>query len=437
MFRITECLSQCFGATSKPAVSETPNDVKYVNKLRKNLGKPEPQRLQPIELVATPADAFSSSSTRAPPTTRFPVKPAVAPKPESGNILTRDTLAEVLNEIDKIVPCRYAISGLTALIDHGFTGRGAKSVSILVPAHSKDIVRPWAQTNGGKLSAVSPDRFEVRLPSDGSYRPVRIRYLNKGFDELQIVQSNMSAAKVLSLTSQLELMATAFVKECKQGKAPQPKTEAEEARVRTIVEDIYWALGWGIEQSRPLDPRYLKIFLSSLFWEPLIHYVGEPAREAMLLAVRAGVDLGHYLAREAEEKRRNADVRDHDDFLRQYNVPGLGVVATQPGPFEDMRGLGRRDLQSIYTVQSKDSRSELGAASAGSSVVGSSRRPPPGPSKLHIQERVSLDEGLRRSRTMAGRGSRSSSSVRPVPNQNKSRTSIDLVNGTGTPSDWL
>lgn len=436
------CLSPCF-STQAPAPETSSFDTKHSNKVRARLGKPLKPISSPIEMVATPAAAFDRFSPMSPkpPKVAPPVPTAVTP-------LTATELGELFDRIDENLSgpnIHYAICGLAAMIAHGLTGRGASTVSILVPEDSKDVIRPWVLAGGNMVTRKesTPHGFEVQM-SNGTTRGIKIRWIEgEAFEKLGISKSNMGSrsARILTLASCLEQVASAFLKECKGGKLPTPSRHVD-----TIVQDIRGALESATVHDTPLDPAYLELFLSHQFWSPFHAYLGDDrVSEIMLLCTRARLPVAAALA----EARRQSEVRQHDALLSAYGVqPMLGVVEHQPGAFQNMRTLGRDAVPSTYTLKSKTSRGS-GDLPPPLSPTGRSltARPRPPASPLS-RGRPSLDKEdvLRRAPSAARQGgggggaspSRSSSTVRVRRDQSKMRESLDLVDArSGRPDGWM
>jgi hypothetical protein len=435
MDSIKACLSQCFGSKGKTTPGTTEN-AKYVNKLRKKLNKPEPQpRHRPIELVNTPAAAFGPS-TRVPPPPPLPVKPTVGIKAaDPTDALSREDLRHLFDEINRTLDgVPYAICGLTCLLDHGFTGRTAKTATVIVPSESKDVIRSWAVAHGGRLPEHKRDQFQVRLPHDGSVRSVRVKYLDNGFGRLSRVQSAVSDAIILSFSSQLDQVASGWVRECRGGRPPlQQLRDPQKARhVQTIIADLFWCLQHAVEHGIRLDAAFLPTFLSAGFWGTFGAFLGEKrTQDAMRLVVRAGIPLDDYLKAHEDVRRRRSEVRQHNELLRAYGMTGADVVVEQPGPFVGMRSPGRNEIPSVYTLKSKDSNAEMdGGGGAGAAAGKGPLKAPPGRSKLSIQERASPD-------SPSGSAHEHSGSVQPKRTHTRERASVDLVNGKNTPKTWL
>ncbi|KAI4595884.1 hypothetical protein KJ359_006523 [Pestalotiopsis sp. 9143b] len=433
------CLSPCF-TTSTPAAEETSSsDDKHSNKVRARLGKPLKPIFKPvnapIELVRTPTEAFDQYIAMSPRSRTAPPAPA----PAATTPLTVEELGELFDKIDKTLSgpgISYAICGLAAMITHGLTGRGANTVSILVPEDSKDVIRPWVLAGGnGVTRKESTHGFELSM-SDGTTRVVKIRWIEgEAFEKLGIASSHMGSrlAKVLMLVSCLEQVASAFLKECKGGRPPAPSKHVE-----TIVLDIRGALESATIRGTPLDPAYLELFLSPQFWSLFHAYMGDQTPEVMILCTKAQLPVAAAL----DEARRQSEVRQHDALLGQYGAQPMlgGVVEQQPGAFQNMRTLGRDHHGSGLHrhTKSKGSRGDVSPAAGRSLTAKAWPRRPSEPDR----GRVSLDEQVLRRPPSAARApappARSSSTVRPRQDASQSRESFDLVAGKGgKPDGWL
>ncbi|KAI0126833.1 hypothetical protein BJ170DRAFT_420779 [Xylariales sp. AK1849] len=447
MYDIMSCLGQCFGSATAPkSVSETSGGAKYVDQLRKKLNKPEPaprraleqqlespaqaqrqQQQAPMELTSLPASTYTPSTARTVLRSQIPTKSTATAKASAKydkSILRGEELRELYDNIDKAMEVvRYAICGLGCLVDHGFKGRNVNKVTILVPVDSKDVIRSWAAALGG--TAGNGDSVGISM-RNGTTRQVKVKYLARGFEGLEIVKSSFSNAKVLSLASQLNHITTAYLPHFRNGIEGVPRDIVQAKQLRTIETDILWCLRRAAETRTPMLPRYLGTFLSAAFWGLFFEQAGV---EAVPATQRAGIDIESVL----EGHERNKDVREHNAMLAQHNMRGLSIVADQPGLFEGMRGLGRTEQQidSVYTLQSKDSQSEIGVSNAGPVVpgagVGNGAGKLPKSGLGRHMERVSVDE------PRSGR----SASVRPKLDQGRSRQSLDMVKGRGTPEHWV
>ncbi|KAI2782631.1 hypothetical protein F4815DRAFT_443153 [Daldinia loculata] len=259
-------------------------------------------------------------------------------------------LAQVFNTIATALEhVSYAICGLGALVDHGFTGRRVARVSILCSAHAKDNVRAWLAASGYDAFA---DSVGVPVKGSGSGRGkvcrVRIKYLDDGFERLEKVRSRVSGAWVLGLASQLDHAAAGYVDYLRRrgGSGDDDDEEEEEDKrktdlaLETIAGDIFWILDRAARTNHILEPRLLPTLLGQEFWTPFTdRYVNARPEIA-----RAGIDVAAVLSTHRAEQA----VREHDDMLRSYGVDPHaelvsitedGVVTQQPRGFEGMHTL--------------------------------------------------------------------------------------------------
>lgn len=298
----------------------------------------------------------------------------------SSSNLTIKLLIELFSTIHNTLShVPYAICGLGALVDHGFTARRLTQVSILCPSYAKDNVRAW-------LAAKGYDTFgdSVGIPvgapdaEDGGRRQVtrvRIKYLDEGFDRLQRVRSSLTEAWILGLASQLDHAAAGFVDHHRRllqqqqhlagtgsggnGEEARANADNEERALRTIARDVLFCLDKAARTRQTLDPELLPSLLSEDFWVPFTAR-HEDARTEM---ARAGVDVAGVLARHRDDRA----IREHEEMLRMFGSGnggggdggdgdgegnGGGVVEEQPRGFEGMRVLGDSNTKSVYSVAS-------------------------------------------------------------------------------------
>ncbi|KAI1433909.1 hypothetical protein GGR50DRAFT_457055 [Xylaria sp. CBS 124048] len=351
---LESCLGSCFGSClpSQPKPTNSTNSRyragHYNNQLRKNLGMPD----------RPPAGAYESyPKYNPPPTLELPpvpserIRPSTAPgsmrrpsatvsRTESTQVrwstkyMTRDELKDLFNLVHETFShLPYAICGLAAMIDHGFLGRQANRISLICPRESKDNVKAWAATGGYPTSIDS-----VGLPArDGSFRRVRIKFIDHGFEDLELVPSKLGNAVVLSPVSTLDNVAAGYLQNRKRG---------DERTLQVIANDIFWCLDHLASTRRgKVDPSLLPTFLGEeCFADFTTAYM--TARSEM---ARAGIDVAAVLARH----RAAASLREHDAMLRGYGMKG-DIVTSQPGQFERMQDLVRS--KSIYTIRDPESR---------------------------------------------------------------------------------
>ncbi|KAI1488432.1 hypothetical protein F5X96DRAFT_685383 [Biscogniauxia mediterranea] len=371
---MTSCID-CFPRKQKPdSSSSVHNAARFNAQLRTNLGLSE----RPLHLAAqgdsgqnsrnemglfsdvgnaatwSPSTRSSSQQSR-----RFPTVATTSNTQQpvwTTTNLTREGLVELFDTLHltlEHVP--YAICGLGALIDHGFTARKASKISIICPAHSKDNVKAWAAARGYPTYG---DSVGVPLLRDGSLRRVRIKYLRDGFERLERARSALSgSATVLGLASQLDNVAAGWVEHNRRRaeRKDSKDREKDDRALATIAADVFWCLALASKKKNKkpgqhgiLDPAYLPTLLGEAFFVP---FTGRhvDARPEM---ARAGIDVAAVLARHREARA----LREHDDMLRAY---GVGVVADQPALSEGMRPSPPFDgdgsnRKSVYTLRDED-----------------------------------------------------------------------------------
>ncbi|KAK8058136.1 hypothetical protein PG994_008584 [Apiospora phragmitis] len=288
----------------------------------------------------------------------------------------------------------YVVAGVGALIDHGFQGRTANKVTIIVPEESRDVVRAWVAASGTHDVGAGSDSVAIRMPKDGSLRRVRVRWVGgAAFANLHIVRSSSSDARVLGLASQIDQIATAWLQYRERLAAPglttQRERERSERELKTMVGDIFWCLRRTADMRTSLNPDHLRLFLSEKVWSPFTAAHDDARFEVM----RAGIDVAAVLA----GHRQRGEVRAHEELLRQYGVSdeegmmGGGIVEEQPGPFEGMRGLGREKVKdngllSVYTVACSDAGASSVALSSVAPLPPMPMLPPSAPSSRQVRD---------------------------------------------------
>ncbi|KAF3069872.1 hypothetical protein GL218_07863 [Daldinia childiae] len=381
---------------SSPTTPTTPTYLRnrYNAQVRENLSRRQhPNRreneqpgypLQPtrsapagLQLPHPPVPAHTRPLRPGLPRQRFPTT-ANGEDPRgtwSTSSLNVAELAQVFNTIAAALEhVSYAICGLGALVDHGFTARRVARVSILCSAHAKDNVRAWLAASGYDVFA---DSVGVPVKGNGvggaKVCRVRIKYLDDGFEKLEKVRSRVSGAWVLGLASQLDHAAAGYVDYLRRGEERgKEKVEREEdgdnnnngndderkedLALETIAGDVFWILDKAARTNHALEPRLLPTLLGQDFWIPFTdRYVN--ARPEM---ARAGIDVAAVLATHRAEQA----VKEHDDMLRSYGVDphaGVvdvaedGVVTQQPRGFEGMHALqgSRPTSNQLSTVPEK------------------------------------------------------------------------------------
>ncbi|KAK6834101.1 hypothetical protein PG987_008795 [Apiospora arundinis] len=507
------CLGKCFGKSSSesppPILSNKshPGAQRLNLRLRANLNMPPPPTPRAVRSPSTdkplpplppqhedddadtielqhhkhqerPLGRVTSTSTTKSTTKKL----APIALPWETSRLAKHELTDMYNEVHRTMGhIPYVVCGVGALIDHGFQGRTANKVTIIVPEESRGVVRAWAAASGSHDVGAGSDSVGVRMP-DGSLRRVRVRWVSgNAFAKLDIKQSSVSDARILGLASQVDQISTAWLQYRERLACPALTTQRERERLeremRTMVGDIFWCLRRASETNTKLRPEHMRLFLSQKVWTPFT----EEHENARFEIQRAGIDVAAVL----KDQRQRTEIRAHNALLREFGVDdGMGsdIVTEQPGPFEGMRGLGRENVKhdgllSVYTVATTNS--DLALSSAPSNppppmpqppaaavqkstdiLRGSSRRvrdlPAPSRSRNDTGRqqqhgirpapgRMSLDErgeGNSRRGGELGRSSTTSKKpekeVRPEkPSRHQTRHSVDMVSGRNTPENWL
>ncbi|KAK8012995.1 hypothetical protein PG991_010370 [Apiospora marii] len=504
------CLGKCLGKSSSDGSASTfaskshPGAQRLNERLRANLNMPLPslpnavrskgaadKPLPPLPLhTATdielqqnrqqPKHEPDSNNTNT-------NRPAPVALPWETSRLAQHELTDMYNEVDRTMGhIPYVVCGVGALIDHGFQGRTANKVTIIVPEESRGVVRAWAAAGAGAgsrgqhdLGGAGSDSVAIRMPTDGSLRRVRVRWVSgAAFSGLEIIPSAISRARVLGLASQIDQISTAWLQYRERLAAPGLATQRERGRLErelgTMVRDIFWCLRRAAETRTVLEREYMRLFLSEKVWTPFT----QEHEDARFEASRAGIDVAAVLA----GHRQRGEVRAHEELLRQYGVEeeklGGGIVEEQPGPFEGMRGLGRENrkdngLLSVYTVATSvvsdaaassvalsdptpplpppkaasSSRQVRDLPGASSSRFGgglrtdpvaiqnlaSNRNNSPSPGRISLEER---GRGRKPHRSMST--TKAEKEIQPErQSQHQARNSVDMVSGRGTPEHWF
>lgn len=386
----------------------------YNAQLRANLGMPErPMRLanmtadsqqqQPAENsnITTTTGGEPGTRRSAPqPRGRFPTNGAAANNRASNTTTMKwadtpmetEQLAEFFGQMQTLNHLPYAICGRGALVDHGLSARKAKQVSILVPAQSKDVVASWAKSSGWVVQRGNNNNNNnsnngvfvgIPLASDGSLRQLRVKYLDDSqFEQLERVRSNLNdgAASVLSLTSQLDHLAAAWLDHYRRGEEAvdaastdstntnnNRKSNSHEKPLREIARDILWTLsemacpasskGKGKAPTLKPDLHLLPTLQSEQFFVPFT----ERYMEARTEMARAGIDVGAILA----GLRERRSLREHDEMLARFGAarPGRDDDGDEDDqlPFNRIQDLNSR--KSVYTLATNISVSDLSKSS--------------------------------------------------------------------------
>lgn len=166
---------------------------------------------------------------------------------------------EVLAYVGRALPhIPYAVSGLAAMVHHGYTGRSARHVTITCPSEKRSVLQGWIVAMGMSRLPVEDSSFGVYL-SDGTMRAVRVRYMPRGFEELETVRDRGTCAKVLSLGSIANDIARRYVDEL--GTAPAWKQEV-------FGRDMKWVLRKMVDGGKRLSWLHAWYVGRSEFWVP-------------------------------------------------------------------------------------------------------------------------------------------------------------------------
>lgn len=188
-------------------------------------------------------------------------------------------LLEAIDNAFQHIP--YAVCGLAGLFVWGFTKRIPFHVSIMCPSHSKENIKSWCKAFGGILYPNEPEF--IGLPtSDGRVGRVKIKYLSRGFDRLNVVRipipmltneddqksgSSKGAASVrgLSLACLLDQAAQSYIEDMQ-------KSDSHRRRMQ-IKDNIYWILdrlhtGNPVEDGMEgLTPENVPNVVKEAFWD--------------------------------------------------------------------------------------------------------------------------------------------------------------------------
>lgn len=352
--KILDFIRDCFGSCSAPKRTRPKSPTRradyYNAQVRTNLGMADRHLEFPTRSVSGPSGnrphALSNQSTAQPrqqsslrvksPRGRLSTTTASSSGAQWAlNPMGLEELKELFNLVhETLAHVPYAICGLGALIDHGFTHRRAKQISIICPKECKHNVKAWCAAQGYQTYVES-----VGIPlRDGSLRRVRIKYINSGFERLERVRSSFSNATVLSMASQLDNIAAGYLETRRRG---------DQGALETIAKDVFWCLDRIASSRERIDPTFLPTFLGEDFFQDFT----AKHRDARPEMARAGIDVSAVLARH----RAAANLREHDEMLQRYGMQG-DVISRQPGQFESMRDLAHS--KSVYTLHERDSRAE-------------------------------------------------------------------------------
>lgn len=356
-------------AIQLPRVEVDPNGRVTTIDQYKPEASPSLRSLNPPDMLEEPGSAMTARGRHI--RQRFPTVIKDDPRSRwSTATLTAPQLAELFAAIhDTLEHVPYAICGLGALFDHGFTTRRLNRVTILCPAYAKDNVRAWLATRGydcfadsagipisagmveadgeGKGKGKGKGKDDGKSPSEGGDGQIivrtRIKFLADGFEKLERTPSRMSSGWVLGLASQADHAAAGFVDHYRRLEQLQKKQKQQDAEdklssnfgkrskedreriqkralelrqtelgLKTIAHDIFWCLAKARSEKHPLPEHLLPTLLGKEFWDPFTRR-HEEARTEM---AAAGIDVQKVLARHNAEEM----VAEHRAMLKEYGV---------------------------------------------------------------------------------------------------------------------
>lgn len=343
-----------------------------------SLVQPQQQQFRLDVPGPTPNSSYASFSSAPKPRGRFPTTSSVGSGKTFSDVpMETAQLTELFDKLAKIDFIPYAICGRGALVDHGLSARKTKQVSIVVPSHSANVIAGWARTSGWISSSASAVAAQgkasifVGIPlADGSVRQLRIKYLDEEqFEQLERVRSRLSSkAWVLSLTSQLDHLAAAWVDYHKKAEEKRAKAEARGRdssstttggtvmtgkAEREIARDFLWCLDrmarTRVQGTSGADTRLLQTLASEDFFVPFT----QRHPEALAEMARAGVDVAAIMT----GLRDRDSVREHNEMLAEYGAAPLDRFSSAL-PFAGIRDLN--NSKSVYTLATNNSATELG-----------------------------------------------------------------------------
>lgn len=155
-------------------------------------------------------------------------------------------------------PC--VVTGLAAMVYHGFNNRLPREVSLSFPARYHEVIRSWALSQGLLEIQDKPNSFGVVL-SEGEIRCIRARFLEHGFEAFRTVRAGDRAkpAKVLNLPTIAVQIAKGYVAEL---------NTADLRRQEVFAGDMRWTLRAMQRLGQVLRPFYACRIVEHSFWEP-------------------------------------------------------------------------------------------------------------------------------------------------------------------------
>ncbi|KAI1175529.1 hypothetical protein F4777DRAFT_321409 [Nemania sp. FL0916] len=280
----------------------------YNARVRAGLGHSTQQSFQSQPPMRTPYDPQPRQLQSQPqPQVQMQVQPRKSETVEwSTSFMSHDELIELFNLLHTaLAHIPYAICGLGALIDHGYTGRKAHRIAIICSQFH--TVKSWASAGGYEVHDDS-----IGFPTSQGLRRIRI-HADPLFESIERVRSRHSNAIVVSLVSLLDSIAVGYLANLKAG---------EQLNLRVLANDAFVCLDLIATRRQPVNPRFLPTFLGEEFFTAFTAR-HEFARTEM---ARAGIDVSAALAK----IRVASTLREHNQVLNQYGMQG-DLLLREPG----------------------------------------------------------------------------------------------------------
>lgn len=202
-------------------------------------------------------------------------------------------LQEIITWVGKSfphIPC--AVTGLAAMVYHGFDRRLPREVSVSFPVQCHDVVRSWALTTGFKEVGDLWDTFDVPL-SDCQIRRIKVRFCVSSFDRLSFVEAGdpESPAKIIDLPTVIVETTKRYSKEL---------LKADLSKQCNYAGDICWALKRMATLGLTLGSFHARDIVQHQFWEPFT--LSFPAIVPMFTAVGLGPDRVEAVQNEIQQE---------------------------------------------------------------------------------------------------------------------------------------
>ncbi|PKS08262.1 hypothetical protein jhhlp_005205 [Lomentospora prolificans] len=161
----------------------------------------------------------------------------------------------------------YMVTGLSAMIMHGYTGRYAKHVAILCPDHSLEMVRCWVKTQQGVVKLESTRyEFGIRLPDDGGkIRRVKIRRIlgSSWYERMRTSVTvrgddyGENGVRILGLEALLDYTAKSYM--------TTRGSPGAMALQRSLAEEVTWLVHQIMRYEKVVCRKQIPHFLNPLF----------------------------------------------------------------------------------------------------------------------------------------------------------------------------